>query len=53
MGVPLMTYFMAVSGYQAKAHGVLPDYPIEYTIEELLKGVDKELDLALELARKS
>jgi C-terminal processing protease CtpA/Prc len=51
--VPLMTYYMAVSGYQAKAHGVLPDCPVEYTIEELLEGKDKELALAFELARKS
>jgi Peptidase family S41 len=51
--VPLMTYYMAVSGYQAKAHGVLPDCPVEYTIEELLAGKDKELALAFELARKS
>jgi hypothetical protein len=48
-----MTYYMAVSGYQAQAHGVLPDYPVEYTIEELLAGEDKELALAFELARKS
>jgi hypothetical protein len=52
MGVPLMTYYMAVSGYQAKAHGVFPDWPIEYTIDELLEGKDKELALAFELARK-
>ncbi len=53
VGVPLMTYYMAVSGYKAKAHGVLPDFPVEYTIEELLEGEDKELALAFELARKS
>jgi C-terminal processing protease CtpA/Prc len=53
VGVPLMTYYMAVSGYEAKAHGVLPDYPVKYTIEELLAGKDKELALAFELARKS
>ena len=52
MHVPLMTYYMAVSGYQAK-HGVVPDYPVAYTIEELLKAEDKELALAFELARKS
>jgi hypothetical protein len=52
VGLPLMTYYMAVSGYQAKAHGVLPDYPVEYTIDELLEGKDKELALAFELARK-
>jgi hypothetical protein len=53
VGVPLMTYYMAVSGYQAKAHGVIPDHPVAYTIEELLEGKDKELALAFELARKS
>jgi hypothetical protein len=50
--VPLVSYYLAVSGYQAAAHGVLPDYPIHYTIEELLEGKDKELDLALKLARQ-
>ena len=50
--VPLVTYYMAVSGYKAAAHGVLPDHPIRYTIEELLAGTDKELALALELARQ-
>jgi Peptidase family S41 len=50
--VPLVTYYMAVSGYKAAAHGVIPDYPIRYTIEELLAGTDKELARALELARR-
>lgn len=50
--VPLVTYYMAVSGYKAAAHGILPDHPIRYTIEELLAGKDKERALALELARK-
>jgi hypothetical protein len=50
--VPLMTYYMAVRGYQAVAHGVVPDHPVQYSIEELLAGTDKELALALELARK-
>jgi hypothetical protein len=50
--VPLLTYYLAVNGYKAAAHGVLPDHPIRYTIEELLEGMDKELALALELARK-
>jgi C-terminal processing protease CtpA/Prc len=49
--VPLVTYYVAVSGYRDAAHGVLPDYPIRYSIEELLAGKDKELALALELAR--
>jgi hypothetical protein len=50
--VPLVTYYLAVSGYEAAAHGVLPNHPIRYTIEELLAGKDKELALALELAHR-
>jgi len=49
--VPLVTYYLAVSGYKAAALGVLPDHPIRSTIEELLAGADKELARALELAR--
>jgi len=51
--VPLVTYYMAVSGYKAAAHGVVPDINIDYTIEELLAGTDKEMDAALKLARKN
>jgi C-terminal processing protease CtpA/Prc len=50
--VPLVSYYLAVKGYKAASHGVLPDQPIHYTIDELLAGKDKELALALELARR-
>lgn len=50
--VPLMTYYMAVSGYKGASRGVVPDYPVRYTIEDLLAGKDKEMNLALGLARK-
>jgi hypothetical protein len=50
--VPLMTYYMAVRDYKAVSHGVVPDHFVHYTIGELLEGQDKELALALELARK-
>lgn len=50
--VPLMTYYMAVRDYKPASHGVVPDYPVHYTIEELIAGKDKELAVALELARK-
>jgi hypothetical protein len=49
--VPLVSYYLAVNGYIAATHGVLPDYPVHDCIEELLEGKDRELDLALELAR--
>jgi hypothetical protein len=50
--VPLMTYYMAVRDYKAASHGVVPDYPVTYTIDELLAEKDKELARALELARR-
>ena len=50
--VPLMTYYMAVKDNPAAAHGVVPDYPVTYEIRELLAGSDKEMALALELARQ-
>jgi hypothetical protein len=50
--VPLVTYYMAVSGYKDASRGVIPDHPVRYSIEELLAGTDKELAAALELARK-
>src|SRR5262249_17833046 len=49
--VPLMTYYMAVRDYKEASHGVVPDYPVKYTIDELREGKDKELELALQLAR--
>jgi C-terminal processing protease CtpA/Prc len=50
--VPLMTYYMAVRGYKDAARGVIPDHPVRYSIDELLAGTDKELAVALELARR-
>lgn len=53
--IPLVSGYMAVGDRHEHdpARGVTPDYPIQYTIAELLAGVDKEFDLALELSRKS
>jgi hypothetical protein len=48
--LPLMTYYMSVSGNPAASHGVVPDYPVTYSIQELLEGKDKDLALAIELA---
>ncbi len=51
--VPLVTYHMAVSGYQAAAHGVMPDYPVNHTIDDFIAGRDKDMELALQLAREA
>jgi hypothetical protein len=50
--VPLVTYYMAVSGYKDANRGIIPDHAVRYSIEELLAGTDKELAVALDLARK-
>jgi hypothetical protein len=49
--VPTASYQLAVSG-QPLDRGILPDYPVRYSIEDMLKGKDKEMDLALELAHR-
>ncbi len=51
LGVPLVTYYMAVSGYKHPSRGVIPDHPVEYSISDFLSGTDKELAVALRLAR--
>lgn len=50
--VPLAAYYMAVGGHAQAARGVMPDYPVGYSVAELLSGLDKEMNLALELARR-
>ena len=50
--LPLVTYYMAVNGYKAASHGVVPDHTVKYTIDELLAGKDKEMEIALRLARR-
>jgi hypothetical protein len=50
--VPLVSYYLAVDGSKPAAHGVLPDHSVRYHVKELLEGTDKELTLALKLARK-
>ena len=50
--VPVVTYYMAVSGYKAASRGIVPDYPVERTIEDLIGGRDRDFELALKLARQ-
>ena len=47
----LTTYHLAVSGYRQADRSVRPDYPVRHTIADLLIGTDKDMDLALSLAR--
>ncbi len=50
--VPLVTYYLSVSGYKAASHGVMPDHAVRYSVAELMAGTDKDMEVALKLARK-
>jgi len=52
LNLPFQTYYLAVSGYKAADRSVMPDYPVHYTIRELLAGEDKDMAAALKLARE-
>ncbi len=47
----LTTYYQAVSGYKPD-RGVLPDFPVRHTISDLIANNDRDMELALSLARK-
>ena len=49
--VPLLEFDSAVNDGTPGAHGVLPDHEVTYTVDDLLAGTDKDLAVALRLAR--
>jgi len=49
--IPVVAYYLSVRGYAHADQGVMPDYPVQSTIEDLLAGKDNEMTLALSLAR--
>jgi C-terminal processing protease CtpA/Prc len=50
--LPLVSYYEAVSGNHDAARGVIPDFPVKHTIADMVAGVDKDFQRALELARE-
>jgi C-terminal processing protease CtpA/Prc len=48
--LPLYSYWNAVPGYDAKNHGVRPDYLVEMKVADILNGIDAPLQKALQLA---
>jgi len=48
----MLRYHMAVSGYEPRDRGIIPDYPFTRTIGDLLEGRDTELEYALEQVKK-
>jgi hypothetical protein len=49
--IPMLRYTMAVSGYP-EDRGIIPDYPVSATIEDLMKGKDTVMEFTLGLIKK-
>lgn len=47
--VHFMTYYMAIEGTKFGSGSIPPDRPVSYSVEELLAGKDKEMEVALQL----
>ena len=47
----LLTFYLDGNGYKYANRSIRPDYPVRYTINDLLAGSDKDMELALSLAR--
>jgi Peptidase family S41 len=52
VGSPLLYYDNDVSVPELSGRGVLPDYPVDQKMRDLLKGVDTQFNYAIELVRK-
>ena len=48
--VPMYEYWNAVPGYDGKRRGTRPDYVVQTKTQNLLRGVDEQLQLAVRLA---
>lgn len=47
--IPLVYFQNAVATPLEKGHGTIPDHPVDYTINDLLTGVDKPLEFVYKL----
>jgi len=48
--VPLVGYYMAIDGTAQGSHGIRPDFPVAYSIDDILAGRDRAMELALHQA---
>lgn len=48
--VQLVGYYLAIEGDAQGAHGIRPDYPVEYSIDDVLAGRDRAMEMALRVA---
>ena len=49
LGIPMMAYHMKVSGYPYSDKGIVPDYPVQSNLNDLLAGRDTGMEKALEI----
>ncbi|NML39565.1 hypothetical protein HHL17_20355 [Chitinophaga sp. G-6-1-13] len=47
--VPLQEYFTAVDPKVNFGRGTMPDYPVKMTVDDIVKGEDKPMEVAMEL----
>jgi hypothetical protein len=47
--VQLVGYYLAIQGGALGAHGIRPDHHVEYSIDDILAGTDRALEMALRL----
>ena len=50
--VPLQKFYNYVDTSKNIGRGTMPDYPINMTMEDVLKGEDMEMAFAIDLIRK-
>ncbi|MBA2307480.1 hypothetical protein H0W26_05080 [Candidatus Dependentiae bacterium] len=53
VNIPVWKYVNAVSGYAYPRRGVMPDYPVQPTIQDVLNGIDTEMIYTLKLIKSS
>lgn len=49
VGIPMWMYTTANIGHEFYGRGVIPDHEVTLTIEDLLDGTDREMELALKI----
>ncbi len=48
--VQLAAYYMAIDGTAQGSHGIRPDFPVAYSIDDILAGRDRAMEIALRQA---
>jgi len=48
--VQLVGYYLEIEGSAQGAHGIRPDHTVAYSIEDIVSGRDKAMEVALRLA---